>query len=212
MFITLEGIDGSGKSTQAGLLCDWLENEKGYPVLRTFEPGGWAGGEALRRLLLNRETPITSRTELLLFLADRGGHLDANVIPALERKCWVVCERYTDSTLAYQSGGRGIPLREIEEILNWCKFREPDLTILLDIDLETSFSRLGQRENLDRIEAESGAKPDENGFMARVARSYRELAQRHSDRIVVVDARMSVERVAESVRGSVERRRKERGA
>ncbi|MDR3230990.1 MAG: dTMP kinase, partial [Synergistaceae bacterium] len=95
IFITIEGIDGCGKSTQAALLCDFLEETHGRgSVLRTFEPGGWNGGALLRELLLGG-TPVGARTELLLFLADRSGHVDAVILPALERGQWVVCERYT---------------------------------------------------------------------------------------------------------------------
>jgi dTMP kinase len=199
-FITIEGIDGCGKSTQAQGLCLWLESTLGKgKVLRTFEPGGWGGGALLRRLLLEG-TALTSRTELLLFLADRSGHLDSEVVPALNRGQWVVCERYTDSTLAYQSWGRGISAEEIQGLSDWCRFPVPDMTILLDVDEETARSRLNSRRKLDRIE--SGF---ETNFMARVALGYRELARRHPDRIMVVDGAADEERVAERVRQCVGR-------
>jgi dTMP kinase len=204
-FITIEGIDGCGKSTQAAELCTWLESALGSgKVLRTFEPGGWSGGALLRQLLLDGMA-LTSRTELLLFLADRSGHLDSEVLPALNRGQWVVCERYTDSTLAYQSWGRGIAAEEIEGLLAWCRFPVPDMTIFLDVDEETARSRLSARRKLDRMESEGEA-----GFAARVVLGYRELARRHPGRIVVVDAAADVRRVAEQVRGHVERHRLER--
>ena len=200
-FITIEGIDGCGKSTQAQRLCLWLEAALGKgKVLRTFEPGDWDGGALLRRLLLDG-TALTSRTELLLFLADRSGHLDSKVVPALDRGQWVVCERYTDSTLAYQSWGRGIPAEEIEGFSSRCRFLVPDMTILLDVDEETARSRLRSRGKLDRME--SGFETD---FMARVALGYRELAKRHPERFVVVDAAAEEERVAERVRQCAEQR------
>ncbi|MDR3264637.1 MAG: dTMP kinase [Synergistaceae bacterium] len=200
IFITIEGIDGCGKSTQTSRLCDFLEDTRGRgSVLRTFEPGGWKGGALLRELLLGG-IPIGARTELLLFLADRSGHVDAEIQPALERGDWVVCERYTDSTLAYQSWGRSLPFQEMDGLLKWCRFPVPDLTILLDIDVRTALSRLEKRGGADRIE--SGG----DGFMERVAAGYRELAGRHSERVVTVSADRDVEEVAGDVRNCVETR------
>ena len=198
-FITFEGIDGCGKTTQAELLCAWLSEKLGKgKILRTFEPGGWSGGELLRRLLLG-ETVFTSRTELLLFLADRSGHLDTMISPALLMGQWVVCERYTDSTLAYQSWGRGISFEEMSILLNWCRFPMPDMTIFLDLDEETARSRLKQRGRSDRIETVG------DDFMTRVAWGYKELAERNPDRIVVVDAVPDIDQVAKSVREAVKK-------
>jgi dTMP kinase len=209
-FITIEGIDGCGKSTQAERLCEWLnetlkapgetgkETEETGKVLRTFEPGGWSGGGLLRRLLLEGPS-VTPRTELLLFLADRSGHLDAEVLPALRAGQWVVCERYTDSTLAYQSWGRGIALREAEGFLDLCRFRVPDLTILLDIGVTEARARLERRGRLDRIESE----PGKEGFIARVAQGYRELAKRCPERIVVLDAARDARQVFGDIRECV---------
>ena len=203
-FITLEGIDGCGKTTQAELLCAWLSDTLGNgKVFRTFEPGGWSGGEVLRRLLLG-ESVFSSRTELLLFLADRSGHIDTEISPALLKGRWVVCERYTDSTLAYQSWGRGISFEEINVLLNWCRFPVPDLTVLLEIDQEIAKSRLKQRGRSDRIEAVG------EDFTARVAWGYKELAKRNPDRIVIVDAAPNVSQVAKSVREAVEKLLNER--
>ncbi|MDR1379170.1 MAG: dTMP kinase [Synergistaceae bacterium] len=200
LFITIEGIDGSGKSTQSERLCQWLEDVLGPGrVLRTFEPGGWSGGELLRRLLLGGTT-LTSRTELLLFLADRSGHLDKEILPALAQGRWVVCERYTDSTLAYQSWGRGIAYEKIKGLLDWCGFPEPDGTILLDVNEETAWSRLKRRGEADRMES-GGAD-----FMARVVKGYRELARRDSNRIMVLDGTASAEHVAERLCLRVEER------
>ena len=197
LFITLEGIDGCGKSTQAELLCAWLSDTLGKgKVLRTFEPGGWNGGEFLRRLLLG-DTSFTSRTELLLFLADRSVHIDTEISPALNKGKWVVCERYTDSTLAYQSWGRGISFEEMSILLNWCRFPTPDVTIFLEIDGEMAKSRLKHRGKADRMETVG------NDFMARVAWGYKELAERSPDRIVIVNATLDADQVAKNVREAV---------
>lgn len=165
--------------------------------MRTFEPGGWQGGKHLRQLLLDG-IPIEPRTELLLFLADRSGHLDMEIIPALTRGHHVICERYTDSTFAYQSWGRGIEFGNMERILNWCSFPVPDLTILLDVDVKEALARLGRRGLPDRMES------DGDDFMRRVALGYKELAKRWPDRIVVVDAGKNIDQVAEAVRKCVE--------
>jgi dTMP kinase len=168
-------------------------------VLRTFEPGGWSGGELLRRLLLEG-TAIMPRTELLLFLADRSAHLDGEILPALAQGRWVVCERYTDSTLAYQSWGRGIAWEKIQGLLDWCGFPEPDGTIFLDVDEETARSRLKRRGEADRMES-GGAD-----FMARVVQGYRELARRHPNRIAVLDGTPDAEQVSRSLRRCLEER------
>jgi len=196
-FITLEGIDGCGKTTQSELLCAWLADTLGERnILRTFEPGGWSGGELLRRLLLG-DTAFTRQTELLLFLADRSGHVDTEISPALSRGQWVVCERYTDSTLAYQSWGRGISFEEMNVLLNWCRFPEPDVTIFLEIDVETAKSRLKQRGKSDRIEAVG------DDFMARVACGYKKMAERSPERIVIVNAALDADQVSKNVREAV---------
>lgn len=200
LFVTIEGLDGCGKSTQAARLAGWLEARTGRGVLRTFEPGGWGGG-ALRSLILGGEVP-DDRTELLLFLADRSGHLASVVRPALSEGRIVLCERYSDSTLAYQVWGRGLPEAFVAPLIEACGFAEPDLTVLLDIDAPTAERRLGRRGEADRIESAGG------GFMARVAEGYRELARRSPGRIVVVDAAGTEDevsaRIESAVRGPLE--------
>ena len=199
-FLTIEGIDGCGKSTQAAMMREWLEKMRpsgaGRAILSTFEPGDWSGGALLRRLLLEPQEnfPMTDRTELLLFLADRSGHLDTKIVPALEAGRTVICERYNDSTLAYQSWGRGLPREDIEKIFEGCRFPIPDATVLLDIDAGTARERLRRRGVPDRME--SGGRD----FMERVVRGYRELAAGYPERIVVIDASGEVEQVAERIR------------
>ena len=158
----------------------------------------------LRQLLLDG-IPIGARTELLLFLADRSGHLDMEIAPAMAQGRYVICERYTDSTLAYQSWGRGIALEDIEGLLEWCDFPVPDLTLLLDIDVKEARRRLARRGRTDRMEA------DEDAFMVRVAQGDRELARRCPGRIVVIDASGEAEQVAESIRNCVKERLKALG-
>ena len=195
-FITLEGIDGSGKSTQAALLAEWLEAETGRPVLRTFEPGGWETGQALRELILHGRIPDAA-TELLLFLADRKGHLAEVVLPALAAGQIVLCERYTDSTRAYQVGGRGVDPAFLEPLLAACDFPTPDLTIFLDLPPRTAAKRLADRGGGDRFEA-GGLE-----FMERVARAYAEIARRESRRVLEVPAAGAPEDVAREVRRGV---------
>ena len=201
LFVTIEGLDGCGKSTQAARLAAALEAWTGRGVLRTFEPGGWGGG-ALRSLILGGDVP-DDRTELLLFLADRSGHLASVVRPALLQGRTVLCERYSDSTLAYQVWGRGLPEAFVAPLIAACGFLEPDLTVLLDIDAGTAERRLGRRGGPDRIESAGG------GFMARVAEGYRELARRSPERIVAVDALGTEDAVAARIESAVRGRLEE---
>lgn len=196
LFVTVEGVDGCGKSTQTARMARWLEGWSGRGVLRTFEPGGWAGGGLLRSLILGGDVP-DDRTELLLFLADRSGHLASVVVPALSAGEIVLCERYSDSTLAYQVWGRGLPEAFAGPLIEACGFVRPDLTVLLDIDVGTAERRLRGRGAADRIES-AGA-----GFMARAAEGYRELARRSPERFVVVDASGSEDEVAALVEAAV---------
>ena len=191
LFVAIEGLDGCGKSTQAARLAHWLELRTGRGVLRTFEPGGWGGG-ALRSLILGGDVP-DDRTELLLFLADRSGHLASVVLPALSEGRIVLCERYSDSTLAYQVWGRGLPETFVAPLIAACGFIRPDLTVLLDIDAENAQRRLGRRGGPDRIESAGG------GFLSRVAEGYRALARRSPERMVVVDAVGTEDEVSERI-------------
>jgi dTMP kinase len=190
LFITLEGIDGSGKSTQARLLTGWLR-QAGHSVCPTREPGGTEAAQAIREVLLSPHRSITREAELFLYLADRALHVQAVVRPALAGGQIVVCERYCDSTLAYQGYGRGLDL-ELLGRLNALATGglSPDLTVVLDI--APGQARLDAKRR-DRLESEG---PD---FAERVAEGFRELARGEPDRIKVVNGSADVEAVREEI-------------
>ncbi len=177
-FITLEGIDGSGKTTQAGLLADWLRKE-GHSVRLTREPGGTHIGETVRDLLLSPDRNMTPTAELFLYLADRSLHVAEVIRPALEKGQVVVCERHADSTLAYQGHGRGLDcdlLRRLNALAT--DGISPDLTIVLDIPPD--HARLDEN-SLDRLESEG------REFLARVAEGFRKLAREEPERVKLID-------------------------
>jgi dTMP kinase len=183
LFITLEGIDGSGKTTQARLLVDWLSH-RGHQVCATREPGGSEAGERIRDLLLSPQRFIPPEAELFLYLADRAVHVTSVVRPALAQGGVVVCERHADSTLAYQGYGRGLDLallRNLNAIATGGLV--PDLSVVLD--LSPSQARL-DASRLDRLESAG------RDFMARVAEGFRELARAEPERMKLVDAAADV--------------------
>jgi len=178
IFITFEGIDGSGKTTQARLLTDWLRNH-GYHVRLTREPGGTEAGEKLRELLLSPDYAITPEAEAFLYLADRALHIADVVRPALAEDRVVVCERHADSTLAYQGAGRGLDvelLRRLNTIATGGL--SPDVTIVLEVPVDKV--RLDEAR-LDRLESEG------RHFSERVAEGFRDLARREPNRVRIVD-------------------------
>lgn len=198
LFITLEGGDGSGKSTQLALLVQWLE-ESGQTVLVTREPGGTDLGLELREMVLHRRGEIAPRAEALIYAADRAHHIATKVRPALERGEVVVQDRYIDSSLAYQGAGRVLDVAEVREVSLWAtEGLMPDLTVLLDLDEGTSRERLGVRTKYDRLEAE------EADFHARVRAAYLTLAAEEPDRFLVVDAREPIDLIAEIIQGRVQ--------
>ncbi len=193
-FISLEGIEGVGKSTQATFIAAWLR-ERSFEVVETREPGGTVLAEKIRSLLLgeNIETPV-AKAELLLMFAARAQHLEKVIQPALAKGHWVICDRFTDATLAYQGGGRGISTLLIREIAEWCHPETwPDLTLLFDMAPGASVDRRRRREQSDRFESEKLA------FFERVRSAYLELAEAEPDRIRVIDASPSREFVSESL-------------
>jgi len=195
-FITIEGIDGCGKSTQAEIIAEWLSLKFGEnSVVKTYEPGG--SGNEIRNILLN--SPMSERSELLLFLADRMEHVQNVILPSIKENKWVICERYIDSTLVYQSFGRGIPACEIERLFSWCEFPVPQLTIFLDVPVDVAISRVNSRGNKDRIES---AGID---FIRKICFAYKQLFLGRK-RVVRVDASLDVEKVADCIRSILEER------
>ena len=182
-FITVEGIEGVGKSTNITHLRRRIE-AAGFDVLMTREPGGTPLGEAIRGLLLDpRYTGMSPDCELQLMFAARAEHLARVIQPALEKGQWVLCDRFTDATYAYQGGGRGIDTGKIARLEEWVQgdFR-PDLTVLLDVPVEVGLARAGKRGALDRFEQE------QIGFFERVRQAYLDLAARQARRYRVVDS------------------------
>lgn len=197
LFITLEGGDGSGKSTQSHLLVDWLRSS-GHIVVVTREPGGTDLGIELRELVLHRRGDMDPRAEALIYAADRAHHIATSVRPALERGEVVVQDRYLDSSVAYQGAGRVLDATEVRNLSLWAtEGLLPDLTILLDLDESTGRDRLDSRTKYDRLEAE------ENDFHARVRAGYLELAAAEPERFLVLDARDSVDHIAQAIRERV---------
>lgn len=198
LFITFEGGDGSGKSTQLALLVEWL-GQHDRTVVRTREPGGTDLGDDLREIVLHRRGHITPKAEALMYAADRAHHIATKVRPALERGEVVVQDRYLDSSVAYQGVARSLGAKEIRDISLWATDGLlPDLTILLDIDEELGRNRLdASRTRYDRLEAE------EQEFHTRVRAAYLELASAETSRFLVVDATESEEEIAAVVRERV---------
>lgn len=192
LFITFEGADGCGKTTQLNLLAEYLK-EKGFDVVITREPGSKGLGERIREILLNYEGDVSSNCEAFLFLADRAQHIDMLVKPAIDAGKIVLCDRHTDSTVAYQGYGRGVDLERIK-LLNSLATGGvvPDLTFVFDIDVETSMSRVGQ--NKDRMES---AGID---FHEKVRKGYLEIAKSEPERVKVINSKDSIENIFEQVK------------
>lgn len=179
MFIVIEGIDGSGKSTQAKRLAEWLESRTGHETIHTYEPGGWPGGESFRENLLNAGK-CCALTELLMFLADRSEHVNRVILPAIISGKNIICERYNASTLAYQCGGHKMSLDDARRIISSCKFPEPDMNIILDISPELAVSRIKSRTKSDRYESEGLS------LMRKVSEYYRLIALGDRDKFTVI--------------------------
>ena len=184
-FITFEGIDGAGKSTQMAVVAHALRDRE-LPVVITREPGGTAVGEALREVILHQ--PMGIGTETLLMFAARAEHLERVIRPALEAGTWVLCDRFTDATYAYQSGGRGLSAERIGELEQWVHpDLQPDLTLLIDVPPEVAAQRLARARSADRFEAE------QVDFFARVRNAYLERARSEPQRFIVIDGTQPAE-------------------
>ncbi|QNE35172.1 dTMP kinase [Leifsonia shinshuensis] len=201
LFITLEGGDGVGKSTQAALLEEWLR-DRGRTVLRTREPGGTDAGVEIREIVLHHRGDIAPRAEALLYAADRAHHIATVVRPALERGEVVVQDRYIDSSVAYQGAGRVLDAGQVRDLSLWAaEGLLPDLTILLDLDETAARARLDtSRTRYDRLEAERSE------FHARVRAAYLGLAEAEPQRFLVVDAARPVDEIAADIRSRLEDR------
>lgn len=194
LFITLEGGEGVGKTTNLAFIQGFLE-AKGIAVVVTREPGGTVLAEKLRGLLLeNQNELISEKTELLLMFAARAQHLKNVIEPALERGDWVLCDRFTDATYAYQGGGRGIDTNLIAWLEQFVQDElRPDLTLLFDAPIELGMQRAKKRGALDRFESE---KLD---FFNKVREAYLQRARQYSGRIKIVDATQSLENVQKDI-------------
>ena len=191
MLITFEGVEGSGKTTQIDLLCDYLR-DRGFEVLKTREPGGTAMGEALRAVTLQKGLRITPLAEVLLFMAVRAQHVEDVIMPALQQGKVVLCDRFVDATYAYQGYGRGFDLGIIETLNRLVtKGVRPNLTIVLNIPVNVGFRRKKMMaSSKDRFEEE------ERAFHKRIQQAYLKLAEEDDKRFFIVDGRGSVDEIA----------------
>ena len=193
-FISIEGVEGVGKSTNIEAIKKFLEVKK-IDFVVTREPGGTVLSEKIRELLLQRnsEAPV-EMTELLLIFASRAQHLEKVIRPALENGIWIICDRFTDATYAYQGGGRGLKTSVIAELESMVLGElRPDLTIILDLDPETGLARAKERGELDRFENEK----DE--FFNKVRSAYLDIARSNPDRCFVIDASQNIEQVSADI-------------
>lgn len=193
-FITLEGSEGCGKSTNLAYIHQYLV-DAGIPVCMTREPGGTPLGEQIRALLLDaKQTAMHSDTELLLMFAARAQHLQQTILPALERGEWVLCDRFTDASYAYQGYGRGIALERIAQLETWVQGQlRPDLTLFLDLPVAIGLKRAGERGEPDRFERE------QMDFFERVRQGYLAQAGKDPARYRVIDASVSLEAVQQEI-------------
>ena len=199
-FLTFEGMDGCGKTTQLRLLAQHFR-ENGREVVETVEPGGTEIGRQIRRILLDpANAAIHARTELLLYFASRAQNVEEVIRPALAEGRIVLCDRFTDSTLVYQGCGRGLDpaiVRKLDRIA--CQGLQPNITVLIDIDLETSLTR-AKRRNERAGQSESRIDDESAEFHENVRRGYLDLAATEHDRFVVIDGRAGIADVARQIR------------
>jgi dTMP kinase len=203
-FITLEGLDGCGKSTQLEMLGEYLRGQ-GRAVTATREPGGTPVGQAVRELLLNAsQTTISALAELGLMFAARTQHIEELILPALERGEVVLCDRFTDSSVAYQGYGRGVELESIRALERaLCGGLRPELTLLLDIDAATSIERTGVRNRKARL-PDTRFEQEGKQFFERVREGYLAIARQEPERVRMVNGSGTIEQIHASVRAEVD--------
>jgi len=197
-FITLEGIEGSGKTSSLKSITDLLD-KKNISYVVTREPGGSSIGKELRAILLDPETEISPEVELLLMLSDRKDHVEKVILPNLEKGNWVVSDRFMDSSIAYQGGGRQLGKKLIISLSEYLNLPQPDLTLLFDLPVETSLSRVKARGELDRFEKE------ELEFHKRIRNAYLDLAKNNSNRIKIIDSSEKIESMLNNVKQAIEK-------
>ena len=192
-FITLEGIDGAGKSTQLAWIVELLQRAGLHTVL-TREPGGTPLGEQLRALLLDKSMTMHPETEALLMFAARREHLDKVILPALVQGQWIISDRFTDASFAYQGGGRGLDTAKLEVLEHWVQgVLQPDLTLYFDVSVEVGQQRVSQIKDADRFEKEQA------GFFQRVRAAYLDRARQFPGRIKIIDSSQSLAEVKAAV-------------
>ena len=194
-FITIDGLEGAGKSTQIDFIKKYL-SDRNLDIFLTREPGGTDLGERLRALLLDKNIDaMNPDTELLLMFAARNEHVKKVIVPKLEQGIWVISDRFTDASYAYQGGGRGIPLERIEELEKWTlKDFVPDMTFLLDLDVELGLSRVEQRGEKDRFEEEH------KDFFNKVREIFSNRASKYPERIKLIDASKNIDETSSQIR------------
>jgi len=197
-FITLEGIEGSGKTSSLKSITDLLD-KKNISYVVTREPGGSSIGKELRAILLDPETEISPEVELMLMLSDRKDHVEKIILPNLEKGNWVVSDRFMDSSIAYQGGGRQLGKNFIISLSEYLNLPQPDLTLLFDLPVETSLSRVKARGELDRFEKE------ELEFHKRIRNTYLDLAKNNSNRIKIIDSSEKIESMLNNVKQAIEK-------
>lgn len=196
-FITFEGIDGAGKSSHIGFVADLLAS-RGKRVVASREPGGTRLGERLRELLLHEKMHV--ETEALLMFASRREHLAQVIEPGIERGDWVLSDRFTDASFAYQAAAGGMDRAKIQELADWVHARRwPDLTLLFDVPVEVARERLDATRTLDKFEQERA------GFFERCRKEYLRLASEYPQRIVVIDSTRSMDETRERIGAALER-------
>ena len=193
-FITFEGMDGAGKSTHLAWFAEALQ-QRGHDVVVTREPGGTPLGEALREMLLNQSMGIS--TEAMLMFAARLEHVEQVIRPALAAGKWVISDRFSDASFAYQGGGRGMDWDKLRQLEGWVQL-QPDLTLLFDVPVEVARQRLANNVSLDRFEQEQGE------FFERVRAGYHRRVSEHPQRYAVIDGAQSLAEVKQQLNGIIE--------